>query len=101
MIRFALLFILGDRQVRIVNHALLGKWLWDCASEMDYLWKQVVLMKYGLDGGSVVLLESKLCMACAFGRVSGAAERNFLVKFIMGDGVCVSFGMIRGVGRLH
>lgn len=50
---------------------------------------------------SVVLLESKLCMGCACGRVSEAVGRNFLVKFIIRDGMQVSFGMTSGVGRLH
>ena len=55
----------------------------------------------GCDGISVVLLESKLCMGCACGRVSEVVGRNFLVKFIIRDGICVSFGMTSGVGRLH
>ena len=53
----------------------------------------------GCDGISV-LQESKLCMGCACGRISEAVGRNFLVKFIIRDGIRVSLGMTSGVGRL-
>ena len=39
-------------------------------------------------------------MGCACGRVSEAVGRNFLVKFIIRDGIRVSLGMTSGVGRL-
>lgn len=42
-------------QIKIINNALLAKWLWECATERWHLWKQIVEMKYGLDAMWLVL----------------------------------------------
>ena len=42
-------------QIKIINNALLAKWLWECATERWHLWKQIVEMKYGLDAMGLVL----------------------------------------------
>jgi len=38
---------LGVRDLRLLNEALLGKWLWRFMNEKDNLWRKVVVMKYG------------------------------------------------------
>ena len=38
---------LGLRPVTLMNHALLGKWLWWLGNETEGLWRQLVLAKYG------------------------------------------------------
>ena len=42
---------LGIRNLRTFNIALLGKWLWRFGQERDALWRQVIEVKYGCDGG--------------------------------------------------
>lgn len=42
----------GIRKVRIMNECLLLKWWWRFGSESSSLWKQVILSKYLLFGGS-------------------------------------------------
>ena len=42
---------LGIRSLAAFNKALLGKWLWRFANEIDPLWKQIITGKYGLQEG--------------------------------------------------
>ncbi|RVW53576.1 LINE-1 reverse transcriptase-like [Vitis vinifera] len=42
---------LGIRRMGLLNKALLGKWIWRFAVEKDVLWKKVIGVKYGLEGG--------------------------------------------------
>ena len=42
-------------QIKIINNALLAKWLWECATDRCHLWKQIVEMKYGMDAMGLVL----------------------------------------------
>ena len=42
---------LGIRRMGLLNKALLGKWIWRFAVEKDVLWKKVIGVKHGLEGG--------------------------------------------------
>ncbi|RVW34075.1 Transposon TX1 uncharacterized 149 kDa protein [Vitis vinifera] len=42
---------LGIRKIDLLNKALLGKWVWRYAYEKDNLWKTVIGVKYGQEGG--------------------------------------------------
>ena len=42
---------LGIRRMGSFNKALLGKWVWRFAVEKDVLWKKVIGVKHGLEGG--------------------------------------------------
>ena len=37
----------GIRNLSRLNKAFLGKWCWRFASEQDFLWKQVIVRKFG------------------------------------------------------
>jgi hypothetical protein len=39
--------VLGVRNLINFNRALLGKWIWQFAMEMDTLWRKVVDINYG------------------------------------------------------
>jgi hypothetical protein len=39
---------LGVKNLTPFNKALLGKWLWRFGNEQDYLWRQVIVSKYGI-----------------------------------------------------
>ena len=41
---------LGLRNLTFLNKALLGKWIWRFAFDMDCTWKILINSKYGLDG---------------------------------------------------
>lgn len=41
---------LGVKKLRIMNYALLVKWLWRFANESEALWRRIVEEKYGTDG---------------------------------------------------
>ena len=43
---------LGIKNHAVLNQALLGKWLWRFMVEQDFLWKQVIVTKYGYEAGS-------------------------------------------------
>ena len=45
--RFSLLLSLGIRRIGVFNKALLGKWLWCVANEVNHLLCQVIASKYG------------------------------------------------------
>ena len=45
---------LGIRKVRLLNEALLGKWLWRFGMERAALWRQVIEVKYGNEWGWLV-----------------------------------------------
>ena len=45
---------LGIRKVRLLNEALLGKWLWRFGMERAALWRQVIEVKYGSEWGWLV-----------------------------------------------
>jgi len=36
------------RKIMLFNKALLGKWLWRFGHEENSLWRQVIVMKYGI-----------------------------------------------------
>ena len=38
---------LGLRNLAIMNKALLGKWIWIFALELDTCWKRMICFKYG------------------------------------------------------
>ena len=40
---------LGLRNLSLMNKALLGKWIWRFASDMDCNWKSLIAFKYGTD----------------------------------------------------
>jgi len=42
---------LGVKKLILLNKALLGKWLWRFENEQDYLWRQVIASKYGIQRG--------------------------------------------------
>ena len=50
---------LGIRILVALNKALLGKWNWKFAIEMNSLWKQVIIDKYGKKEGGWCLKEVK------------------------------------------
>lgn len=39
---------LGLRLLRLMNNALLGKWLWRIGDDTNSLWKQIIVAKYGV-----------------------------------------------------
>ena len=41
----------GIRKITTFNKALLGKWLWQFGKEEDWLWRRVVVSKYGEEWG--------------------------------------------------
>ena len=42
---------LGIRRFVNLNKALLGMWLWRFGHEVSHLWQQMIISKYGEDGG--------------------------------------------------
>jgi hypothetical protein len=50
---------LGIRPLHLFNRALLGKWLWRFGREDNRLWKQVIVAKYGLEGGGWMIKPSR------------------------------------------
>nr|CAN84077.1 hypothetical protein VITISV_032319 [Vitis vinifera] len=45
----------GIRNLVALNKALLGKWSWRFAKEMEPIWKQVIINKFGLEGNEVLV----------------------------------------------
>lgn len=42
----------GVRKIREMNECLLVKWWWRYGVEDEALWKQVIICKYGSEGGT-------------------------------------------------
>ena len=42
---------LGIRKITTFNKALLGKWLWQFGNEETWLWRRVVVRKFGEEWG--------------------------------------------------
>ena len=42
---------LAIQNLRYFNEALLGKWLWRFGHEREALWRRVIRIKYGVEGG--------------------------------------------------
>ncbi|RVW43464.1 Transposon TX1 uncharacterized 149 kDa protein [Vitis vinifera] len=71
---------LGIRKIDVLNKALLGKWVWRYAYEKENLWKRVIGVKYGQEGGGWRTKDARGPESC-FGRISGAVMRPFLIIF--------------------
>ena len=42
---------LGIKNLRLFNQTLLGKWIWHFGTEREFLWRKVIVAKYGCDRG--------------------------------------------------
>ena len=49
----------GVKSLSILNKALLCKWMWRFANEMDSLWRNVILWKFGEERGGWCFTESR------------------------------------------
>ena len=56
--------VLGIRPLHVFNQALLSKWLWRFEWEDTHLWKQVLVAKYGLEGGGWITNRSHAPHGC-------------------------------------
>lgn len=83
---------LGIRPLKLVNQALLGKWLWRLGVENDSLWFKVVEAKYGVSRVGWDVPRLSYCQSGlwrGFLSVNDLFEAN--IKFRIGDGRRVLF----------
>ena len=74
---------LGIRKVRLFNEALLEKWLWRFGLEKDALWRQVIEVKYCIDGVVGVPILFLVLMVLVYGKILVGDGLHFLVTFYM------------------
>jgi hypothetical protein len=84
---------LGIRPPHLFNRALLGKWLWRFGREDNRLWKQVVVAKYGVEGGGWITKPSRDRHGCGLWKsiVRGWDDFRRYTSFEVGLGSKVLF----------
>jgi hypothetical protein len=84
---------LGVKNLALFNKALLGKWLWRFGTEQDYLWKQVIASKYGIQRGGWCSEEARGSYGVSLWRYIRKNWGAFLnyISFKVGDGLRINF----------
>jgi hypothetical protein len=84
---------LGVQNLTLFNKALLGKWLWRFENEQDYLWRQVIASKYGIQRGGWCSEEARGSYGVSLWRYirkNWVAFFNY-ISFKVGDGLRIRF----------
>jgi hypothetical protein len=84
---------LGFKNLTLFNKALLGKWIWRFGNEKDYLCRQVIASKYGIQrrGGAVRMREVLMGLVSrGILRKIWGAFSNY-ISYEVGDGLCICF----------
>jgi hypothetical protein len=84
---------LGIRPLHLFNRALLGKWLWRFGWEDTRLWRRVLVVKYGLEGGGWITNHSHAAHGCSLWKsiLMGWADFRRHIGFDVGCGTKVLF----------
>lgn len=82
---------LGLRPVKLMNQALLGKWLWRFGEERDSLWRTIITSKYGSRNrdwdSNEVLSSYGVCLWKGISKVFDDFIKGIRLKVGMGDRV--------------
>ena len=90
---------LAIRNLRCFNEALLEKWLWIFGYEREALWRRVIRVKYGSEGGwcsSSILGSYRVSLSKIFSNGWSIFVTIFSMRLEMG--LEWNFGMMSGVG---
>lgn len=90
---------LGVHNLRIFNNTLLGKWLWRSHQERKSFWKNIIKLNYESLLGSWCSNEVRSVHGVVLWKNirNGCAAFTWYIKFEVGVGVKINFGMAYGM----
>lgn len=91
---------LGIRPMRLMNNALLGKWLWRIENDTDSLWNRIITAKYGVKrDGCDIYGPPNQCSCLWKGITSIKTTFSDSIKYRVGSGNKILFRLDTLVGE--
>ncbi|XP_058092153.1 uncharacterized protein LOC131238046 [Magnolia sinica] len=83
----------GIKELKTMNRALLGKWIWRLGTEKNSLWNKIIKGKYGSSEGDWWTSESSLYRTSAIWKGIYRLKKDVIqrIGFTVGKGDCIHF----------